>query len=379
MFTVCPKCALTLAVTAGDLRTGQGYVRCGRCASVFNALVSLSDDSPAADAAPASVSPQASQSVAGAAHASDPERTWDPESLPEDSLEFTLGSAEVGRIFVEAEPDDPEVGTGTFEQIVLESPEQDDDGEQPVPDESTAEEPQSFAAALQPAREDTTTLAAANDGDIDTRPEATIQATTFEAAAPGTVAASPEPEANLETEESSTEPPRRWPLIAGIAALGLVLLAQWVHHRRNDLALLPGLTAPLSVIYGALGLPLTPSWDLGAYDVRQLGASEPQGEPGRLVVRASLRNGAPRPQPLPLLRLTLRDRYGTLVAGRDLAPREYLGSGAAASSPLGAGQRVDASIVLLDPGDEAVGFEIDACLPARAGIRCAADLPPRAP
>src|SRR5579864_6834471 len=52
MFTVCPKCTLTLAVTADDLRTGQGYVRCGRCLNVFNALLALreepgdSDDQP---------------------------------------------------------------------------------------------------------------------------------------------------------------------------------------------------------------------------------------------------------------------------------------------------------------------------------------------
>ncbi|MGH8276405.1 MAG: MJ0042-type zinc finger domain-containing protein, partial [Steroidobacteraceae bacterium] len=41
MFTVCPKCALTLVVTAADLRVAQGYVRCGRCSSVFNALAQL--------------------------------------------------------------------------------------------------------------------------------------------------------------------------------------------------------------------------------------------------------------------------------------------------------------------------------------------------
>src|SRR5437764_13300133 len=41
MFTVCPKCALTLAVTTEDLRVAQGYVRCGRCSSVFNALARL--------------------------------------------------------------------------------------------------------------------------------------------------------------------------------------------------------------------------------------------------------------------------------------------------------------------------------------------------
>src|SRR5438552_13821332 len=44
MFTVCPKCALTLVVTAADLRVAQGYVRCGRCSNVFNALSRLSED-----------------------------------------------------------------------------------------------------------------------------------------------------------------------------------------------------------------------------------------------------------------------------------------------------------------------------------------------
>ena len=44
MFTVCPKCALTLAVTAADLRVAQGYVRCGRCSSVFNALARLTEE-----------------------------------------------------------------------------------------------------------------------------------------------------------------------------------------------------------------------------------------------------------------------------------------------------------------------------------------------
>ena len=52
MFTVCPKCALTLVVTAADLRVAQGYVRCGRCSSVFNALARLSERQ-AAEADPA--------------------------------------------------------------------------------------------------------------------------------------------------------------------------------------------------------------------------------------------------------------------------------------------------------------------------------------
>ena len=46
MFTVCPKCTLTLVVTTVDLRAGQGYVRCGRCANVFNALIALREGEP---------------------------------------------------------------------------------------------------------------------------------------------------------------------------------------------------------------------------------------------------------------------------------------------------------------------------------------------
>ena len=50
MFTVCPKCTLTLVVTTVDLRAGQGYVRCGRCANVFNALIALREGEPGGSA-----------------------------------------------------------------------------------------------------------------------------------------------------------------------------------------------------------------------------------------------------------------------------------------------------------------------------------------
>ena len=52
MFTVCPKCALTLTVTAADLRVAQGYVRCGHCTNVFNALLRLSEESARGQVSP---------------------------------------------------------------------------------------------------------------------------------------------------------------------------------------------------------------------------------------------------------------------------------------------------------------------------------------
>ena len=76
MFTVCPKCALTLVVTAADLRVAQGYVRCGRCSSVFNALARLTEERggaslPAAEAV-AALERAAAQAEAAATPAQEP-------------------------------------------------------------------------------------------------------------------------------------------------------------------------------------------------------------------------------------------------------------------------------------------------------------------
>src|SRR6202023_2071713 len=84
MFTVCPKCALTLVVTAADLRVAQGYVRCGRCSNVFNALARLSEDRQAAAAA---AQAQASQEAAAKPAPTSPQR-------PEASGTFRIPAAQ---------------------------------------------------------------------------------------------------------------------------------------------------------------------------------------------------------------------------------------------------------------------------------------------
>jgi hypothetical protein len=60
-----------LVVTAPDLRVAQGYVRCGRCSSVFNALARLTEERggaslPAAEAV-AALEREAAQAEAAAA------------------------------------------------------------------------------------------------------------------------------------------------------------------------------------------------------------------------------------------------------------------------------------------------------------------------
>jgi predicted Zn finger-like uncharacterized protein len=166
----------------------------------------------------------------------------------------------------------------------------------------------------------------------------------------------------------------QWLLRAAVAILGVLLAAQVVHHYRAALADVDWLGPPLTAIYAALGMPLVPRWDVAAYEVHQLGAIAGADQSGGLIVRASIKNTAPRPQPLPLLRVTLQDRFGNHVAARDVPPQAYLPARSAERVYLAPGQRVDAEVQLVDPGAAAVGFEIDACLKDSTGrVSCAND------
>jgi len=163
-------------------------------------------------------------------------------------------------------------------------------------------------------------------------------------------------------------------LRAAVVTLGLLLLAQIVHHYRAQLANVNWLRPPLSAVYAALGMPLAPQWDVSAYEVHQLGAVAGGKQPGALTVRASIKNVASQAQPLPLLRVTVQDRFGNRVAARDVPPRAYLPAASAAPRELAAGERVDAEVELADPGPSAVGFEVDACLAdANGRVSCAND------
>ncbi|TLY99600.1 MAG: DUF3426 domain-containing protein [Gammaproteobacteria bacterium] len=166
--------------------------------------------------------------------------------------------------------------------------------------------------------------------------------------------------------------PHLWHAGSGLAVL--LLLAQIVNHYRDELAATTRFHRPITALYASLGVRLAPHWDLRAYEVHQLGASVEPASAGLITVRASVKNAAAQPQPLPVLRVTLQDRFGNRIAARDVAPPMYLPHATPGSAFLSAGQRIDAEMGFVDPGANAVGFEIDACLPASGGeVTCAND------
>lgn len=458
MITICPQCQLSLAVSAADLRIAQGHVRCGRCASVFNALVTLYDTEADALAPPTSEATldQALEQALEPAH--DPgsetrifEVRIDTE-LADGGANTGVFARDAAVVPVDASPapephaetpfespqfEAPDFEAPRFDAPLIDTPadaapieiiELDDlsatgeapaltPGEVPVAaaaDASATPEGIDLGAELGPVAANDESLempAAANDAGIDevvaandpiivperldidlgaleppepedwrVVPQAAPAAAAATAAASATAAAAPAPADDIEALEA-LEPQRPryyWAYAAGSALLALLFAGQLVHHQREALVAWPALSEPLSRLYASIGQPIRLRGDLKAYDVRQLGAFAPPDAAGTLLVRASLRNLSPRPQPMPLLRVTLQDRYGNRIASRDLTAAEYQQRPAdrAPDTLLAAGARLETSVQLVDPGGSAVGFELDVCLDEGASTRCANDLAP---
>jgi predicted Zn finger-like uncharacterized protein len=324
MITVCPKCALTLAVTAADLRVGQGQVRCGRCAAIFNALAALQDDF--------------SETIEQAA----------PQELRTAHDTFDPGATDV--------PSEARTPSELIDAPV--------DSAADFP--PAANDPQPLTST--PANDDIIEPPVANESDINLQVDVDARV----AAQPSQVAAAV---AALDldlTPPAPPQPPRRWIWAASVAALAFLLAAQLMHANRHDLAFRDGLRGPLTKTYALFGARLEPAWHVEWFEVRRSGEMVADDK-GVMTLRATVQNLAPQSQPLPLLRVVLLDRFGARLAARDLQPQEYLPVRVAAATPLlAAGQRVDAEVALADPGPTAAGFELDACLANASGaLRCA--------
>jgi predicted Zn finger-like uncharacterized protein len=460
MFTVCPKCTLTLVVTTVDLRAGQGYVRCGRCANVFNALIALREGDPAAGLAQTAPPPSTQPALgAGVAMELEPEPPPEPEPEPEaepfadaeilleaetahepesgfmseeTSLEFDAAATDVSEIFVSPTEAEHGAGSGNYEAVVLgdeasepfvegtvlefiDDPSHTDtitadewsllDDEPAADAESVIEEsplvvPRSRAATDEASQNDPAWVeemfaeAEAEAERARTSERETLtqepdpapadeaveeEESDFVHVARASKDAAPPTETVLEPLLAEPAPKRpRWQYSAGIAGLVLLLAIQVLHSNRQGL-LLNGTVGPLlAKVYGWFDVSLTPRWDLTAYSVKQLGANAEGSEGSRLSVRLSLQNDSERVQPMPLLRLTLQDRYGNAVATRDLEPADYLPPAVAGRRLLEPDQRIDAELHVVDPGRAASNFEIDACLRGEGGVvGCASDAPRR--
>jgi predicted Zn finger-like uncharacterized protein len=400
VYTQCPDCATVFRVTAEALRAAQGDVRCGICSTTFNALENLSEQAFNPAAAPEAPFPDDSMTVeelpgTESIELSAPvELAAVPDALPPAAnaaddearaMEFHGSAADLDRLFVvetpevarfEPEPaaDGPTAGDAepaddldsTDEHPILVLDERDDQDLEAGESIVLESAPEPIPVPLpEPARKSPAPVAGHTAPRI-LIPDEMRKRLAEEAEARAAAAREFEPV----VDESPGLLAQRWPWVAAIVFLALLLAIQVIHGERNALVRNPSLGPLVAGAYSLLGLaPLAPT-DLSAYELRQWGASSDPREANRLMLRASIINRAAYAQPFPLLRLSLQDRFGGTLGERDIAPADYL-PGTGAPNLLGPGERADALIRIVDPGTEAVGFELDICLPASGGVRCA--------
>jgi predicted Zn finger-like uncharacterized protein len=386
VYTQCPDCTTVFRVTADALRTAQGNVRCGVCSTSFNALENLSEEpfraGPESEYTPALEDTITVEEMPGTEDielSTVAEAVSTSEPAEDESFEFDGDIEDIDRLFVEM----PETELQHMAAAARA-------GEQPpVP----TIDPGAIAASLtigqhDLARTDENPILVLDESDEIVAAPDEFQPNPFETprilipdemrkGLAEEAAASAINAPNFD-EPDSEEGPRRWPWAMGTAILMLSLVAQVVNGQRDQLLRKPTIGPLLARIYSLVGLSFSAPTDLASYELRQWGAASDATQAGRLLLRASIVNRANYAQPYPLLRLALQDRFGTTVGVRDIQPVDYL-PGSGAGNLLEPGQRADAEIRIVDPGKDAVGFEIDVCLSMTDGVRCANETTPATP
>jgi len=369
LFTRCPDCDTTFRVTDDALKRANGQVRCGRCASVFNAYAERREepaeaigDAPSQRAIAATPSQQAKADAAaqqspGVTHASRalaPELSFAPQPAPSPQPVIAPAPAPQPAFAAGGEPVEPAAPNPAIRLVASSPPEAEphtpalDADADPLGGLSVA----SVVAQLEQGAVDTD----ADVGELDAVPD--------EAMPPAQV------EAVLETEPvgdwrhalKDSSPRRSGWWSAGVAFGVFVLALQMINHYRAELVKQPSVGSLVQAAYAALGIVVLPHWDVRQYQILDwVATAEPSsGGIGSLRITARIKNLGPEYQPYPDVNLRLKDRWEAAVGGRVFAPAEYLA--AAPRKLMAPGETARAQLELVDPGPNAYGFDLDVCV-----------------
>lgn len=347
--TRCTACGTVFRVVQDQLKVSEGWVRCGRCSEVFNALEGLFDLER--ENAPA----------------------WTPSQRG--ALEVLSGSTDdraAAAAITSAAGDtrpDSEAEDSALQTRLLETPDAD----------------RADAALDEPARD------GADSDDADDRwrttalahsdsPEATQQPDSDGGlyAARSTVADDPTGAQTLDDRSGlgadatpdflrQAEWNDRWRSSRARAGLGvaaaLLLVAlglQWLYAQRDTLSVQhPGLAPLLAQLCVVAGCRIEAPRRIESLAVDSSGLTQ-LDDPARVRLQVALRNRDSLPLLTPSLELSLTDSRGELVARRVLDPRDF---GPATPTRMAPGAELNLQVVL-DTGERRVsGYSIEIFYP----------------
>lgn len=175
------------------------------------------------------------------------------------------------------------------------------------------------------------------------------------------------------SSRTATERPRtsRTLMGVGIVVLLLALSLQFVHNERQRLATHPLFDRTAGAVYRALGVPVTPDWDIRGWQFEATSGSTAM-DSELLTISSRLSNRSSRPLPYPLVHVSLTDRYEEVIGSRILEPEQYLGDDTETGRPVPAGDDFTATITVAAASEVATGFKLNVCYrEIEDRVRCA--------
>jgi len=148
-------------------------------------------------------------------------------------------------------------------------------------------------------------------------------------------------------------------MIAAIVILVIGILGQSVLFRSYQLAKqFPSLTPMLTSLCNSIPCRYSGSADISAIEVRNRDMRSHPNQKNALLVSTAVVNNASFDQPYPIIAIKLFDLSGHTVATRYFKPDEYLENLYSKFLLMESGTPVHITLAVLDPGDDAINFEI---------------------
>lgn len=335
MLTVCTACGTQFRVNTAQLRAVHGLVRCSRCHSVFDAFETLREEFETTSAIPQSPTVELNA----------PDELVKPAEEPlikiaDDALADDIDS----EILLQATKP-AELADDLFADLWGESPE-------------PAIKTSSSASLPEDADKDTPTLIE----DHIRKPPALARDQALYKHVELPPRERPVPKTPREHHGINF-----WGI--GAAIMGLLLIVQVVNAQRLVLSQAPVIGPPLATLYSALGYPLTPPPAPDAWLVSNINVTSDPNAPGALSITGTLANSAGFVQAWPILRIELLDRYGDALRARDFTNSSYLPVNHTVNL-LSPGAATRFRIDVVDPGPEAVGFQVQPCFDSNGNRIC---------
>jgi hypothetical protein len=170
-------------------------------------------------------------------------------------------------------------------------------------------------------------------------------------------------------------------MIVGMVALVLVLAVQVLHQSREALATNPAFNNIASPLYRAIGMPLSPEWDITGWrfeatrhSVGETDEAETPDGSADVIIFSRVGNNSDKPLPYPIIGISLTTRYEEPIGGFTLDPADYLPDGLHPGELVEPGNTFNAVMTIRSPSADARSFRLRACYRnADGSLRCKDD------